>query len=232
MAAGPIGAPALRGHEGTLRTLSQPETPRLCQLFLPSVVDQQPIRAQPGSRRALVHRQLAVVHEVADRDPAGQLSEVGDEPPVAAPPGALTAHHRDALGSGPGEDLVDGGEEARPPHVARISPECFFPPRHISRTGLRPPEAAQPFLPPVGDAVTGKPPLQLSPGKMRVAAAAGCRADVDQGRHLCGAQQFGDALGAGRPVPEREQRRRPMPGRCWRVHGRETARPGRVIGPA
>jgi hypothetical protein len=40
---------------------------------------------------------------------------------------------------------------------------------------------------------------------MRVAAAAGRRADVDQSRHPRRQQQFGDALGTGCSVPERDQ---------------------------
>ena len=63
-----------------------PPGPKLAQRFLAAVVDQQAVRAQPDPRRAAVGRQRAVVHEVAHRDVAGDLGEVSDQPPMAAPP--------------------------------------------------------------------------------------------------------------------------------------------------
>jgi hypothetical protein len=92
-------------------------------LFLALVVDQQAIGGEPGSRRAPVGCQRAVVGEVTDRDAAGDLSEVGDEPPVAAPPGTLAAHHRQLLGGGLGERLVYGGKEAGSPQVRSTAAE-------------------------------------------------------------------------------------------------------------
>ena len=106
------------------------ETP-LFQLLLAPVVDQQAIGAEPDSGRGAVCCQLAVMHEMPDRDAAGDLSEVGDEPPVASPPDALTAHHREMACGGLGEHVIDGGQEVRLPHVPGVTPEGRLPPRHI-----------------------------------------------------------------------------------------------------
>ena len=103
----------------------------LGQLLLASVVDQQAIRTKPDSSRAKVWRQPAVVHEVLDRNAAGDLGEIGYKPPVAAPPEALAAHHGQPLRGGLGEDLVDGGKEVRSPHVPGITTEGRLPPCHI-----------------------------------------------------------------------------------------------------
>src|SRR5215472_8859648 len=110
------------------------------QPLLPAVVDQQAVWAQPDTRRLAVGRQPAVVHEVTDRDAAGDLSEVSDKPPMAAPPETFAAHHRLLPGAGRGELLpgagrskqfVDGGQEVRLPHVAGVTPEGRLLPRHI-----------------------------------------------------------------------------------------------------
>src|SRR5215469_13561552 len=103
----------------------------LGQLLLASVVDQQAIRTKPDTRRAEVWRQPAVVHEVLDRNAAGDFGEVSDKPPVAAPPDALAAHHGQPLRGGLGENLVDGRTQVRfaLPHATPSEPR--LPPCHI-----------------------------------------------------------------------------------------------------
>jgi hypothetical protein len=101
------------------------------QPLLAAVVDQQAVCAKPDSRRPAVGGQPAVMHEMTDRDAAGDLSEVSDKPPMAAPPGAFAAHHRLLPGTGRGEQFIDGGQEVRLPHVAGVTPEGRLLPCHI-----------------------------------------------------------------------------------------------------
>ncbi len=75
--------------------------------------------------------QLAVMHEMPGGKAAGQLGEVRDEPPVAAPPEALAAHHDRPLQLALREDLVDRGKKVRLPHVAGITAEGGLAPGSV-----------------------------------------------------------------------------------------------------
>ena len=69
-----------------------------------------------------------VVQQVLDRRAAGGHGEVGEQPPVAAPPQALRAHHRRAIGAGLDEHLVHRGLEAVGPHVRGVAAEHVLAP--------------------------------------------------------------------------------------------------------
>ena len=100
-------------------------------MLLATVVDQQAVCAKPDPLRPAVGRQHAVVYEVTDRHAAGDLGEVGDEPPVAAPLEAFAAHHRLLPGVGRREQLVDGAQEVWLPHVSGVTAEGRLPPCHV-----------------------------------------------------------------------------------------------------
>ena len=93
----------------------------------------------PGQRE--VDRRPAVVHQMQDRNAPDNLSEIGDEPPVAAPPGISIAHRHQRLRCGLGGHLIDGGEEIGPRGPSH-NPDGRLPPRHIRRIQRLPTKAA------------------------------------------------------------------------------------------
>ena len=85
---GPVTGGARRGHSS---------------VGWPPSIDQQAVVAQPQAGRQAVLLEPAVVHQVADRHAADGGHEVGQHPPVAAPPQALGAHHGRAADLGQAE---------------------------------------------------------------------------------------------------------------------------------
>jgi hypothetical protein len=73
----------------------------------------------------------AVVHEVADLLAARGGHEVGQHPPVAAPPQALRAHHGRAVRIGQGQHLVHRGPERRAAHVRGVASQRPGLKRHV-----------------------------------------------------------------------------------------------------
>jgi hypothetical protein len=64
------------------------------------VIHQEAVVTQPGTSRRPVFGQPPVMGQVQHRGPAGEYREIGDDPPVAAPPHRLRAHDRGAFGRG------------------------------------------------------------------------------------------------------------------------------------
>jgi deazaflavin-dependent oxidoreductase (nitroreductase family) len=95
----PAGDDGVRRHE----------RPRLQQRGLAGVVDEQAVVAQPQAGGQAVLLETAVVHEVADREAAGDRGEVRDQTAVTAPPQALRAHDRQL----PCPRLVQDGRDRR-----------------------------------------------------------------------------------------------------------------------
>ncbi len=103
----------------------------LQQCRLARVVDEQAVVTPPQAGGQAVLLEPAVVQQVPHRHPSRGRDEIGDHPPVAAPPQALGAHHGGGLGAGLGEHLVHGGDERGGSHVRGVAAKHVLPPGHV-----------------------------------------------------------------------------------------------------
>src|SRR4051812_5972277 len=82
--------------------------------------------------RELVLGGAAGAGDVADRGAADE-QRVGEQPPVAAPPRRLRAHHGDALLSGPGLQPLEPARELLARHVVGVALERRVLPAGVGR---------------------------------------------------------------------------------------------------
>jgi hypothetical protein len=161
----------------------------------------------------------AVVEQVLDRAIAAEHHHVGDDPAMAPPPHRFAAHHRGAAIVRVGQHLVERVDEGRLSRPTGVAAKRFVAPRDVRRVGRRLAEAAEAWLPSVRDAGLRQPRLELGPGDMRMTAAPGRGAYVDDALDCRAAQQSDEFVLAQGPVPEGHEGR--VDGRG---HGRRVTR--------
>jgi hypothetical protein len=154
-----------------------------------------------------------------------QCRHVGDQPPVTAPPHALTAHDRHRVPGDLVEHPVEGGNELGGSGVRGVGTKRRHgPPGVLLRHGGRETStAAERLLPPVADPGLGEPPGHRSLRHVGVVAAAREATNIDQALDPRVGQQLTECTAVQRSMTDGQQSghasrypahcsRRPTPG--------------------
>lgn len=175
--------------------------------------------------------------------------DVGDEPPVTAPPEHLGAHDDGAKAGGQHEELVETLGKFLRADMVRIGLEGGMPPAEIDRVGVGAAPAAERRDPVIGDAGQRKIVLESGRRKMRESPGAGKSPDVgneldimchEQPAKLvagsCGVTDRPDGERHGRTIAALNRRRQPPAGADSRFPSaaarlRSSARTPPIAGP-
>ena len=106
---------------------------------------------------------------------------------------------------GVGEELVDRVPELRGLHVVGVATEGGNAERAVGRIGPRAPTSPEAGLPPVRDIGVGQPPFHRFAAELRMAAAGGEGAHVDDDPDARAGYQRREVVRRQRSVPDRAE---------------------------
>src|SRR5690606_6355337 len=152
----------------------------------------------------------AVVHEVLHGDAVLEEHDVGDDPPVAAPPHGLRAHDRGAAVPDVGQQLGESLAELLAARPARVRPELRdLPPGVGGAGGVLGGEAsaaAEALVVAVGDAELGGEVADPSLRGGGIGARAGEAAHVEHALHARAGQEGAELVAREAAVAEGQHR--------------------------
>jgi hypothetical protein len=175
-----------------------------------AVPDQESVVSGPSTGGGNVRLKPTGAEQVRHRHAVTEHRHIGDEPPVTAPPHALTAQDRHPLLLRGAKHEGEGVAEVRGPGVRGVRPERRNRPPRVGHVlvGRRPATPSQPFFPSVGRTAAGQPVLECASSHVRVAPASRKPAHVNHRVDRGVAQESRELPAVQRPVPDGQKSRR------------------------